>query len=115
MQAARVSKRHWSALLILQRSMLDIIDQSVIIVRGQTCIDHPRLINHTGRRKPMKRTLLVAALLAVGLTACGKKEEPKTAPAPTPAPAPAPAPPPETKPAPPPAPGADVKKEEEKK
>jgi hypothetical protein len=32
MQAARVSKRHWSALLILQRSMLDIIDQSVIIV-----------------------------------------------------------------------------------
>ena len=44
----------------------------------------------------MNKSILVAALLAVALTACGKKEEPKVAaPAPAPAaaaPAPAPAP-----------------------
>ena len=42
----------------------------------------------------MNKSILVAALLAVALTACGKKEEPKAA-APAPAPAaaaPAPAP-----------------------
>ena len=46
----------------------------------------------------MKRSLLIAALLAVGVSACGKKPE---APAPAPAPAAAPAP------APAPAPAAD--------
>ena len=41
----------------------------------------------------MKHSLLVAALLVLGLTACGKKEEAaKPAPAPAPAMAPAPAP-----------------------
>jgi len=35
---------------------------------------------------PMNKSILVAALLAVALTACGKKEEPKAA-APAPAPA----------------------------
>lgn len=42
----------------------------------------------------MKRTLLVSALLAIALTACGKKEEaaPTTAPAAAPTPAPAAAP-----------------------
>jgi hypothetical protein len=39
----------------------------------------------------MKRTLLVSALLAIALTACGKKEEAAPAAAPTAAPAPAPA------------------------
>ena len=33
----------------------------------------------------MNKSLLVAALLAVALTACGKKEEPAAAPAPAPA------------------------------
>ncbi len=45
----------------------------------------------------MNKSILVAALLAVALTACGKKEEPAVAPAPAPAPAAAPAP--EAKPA----------------
>ncbi len=45
----------------------------------------------------MNKSILVAALLAVALTACGKKEEPAAAPAPAPAPAAAPAP--EAKPA----------------
>ena len=45
----------------------------------------------------MNKSILVAALLAVALTACGKKEEPVAAPAPAPAPAAAPAP--EAKPA----------------
>ena len=39
----------------------------------------------------MNKSILVAALLAVALTACGKKEEPAAA-APAPAPAAAPAP-----------------------
>ena len=39
----------------------------------------------------MNKSILVAALLAVALTACGKKEEPAVA-APAPAPAAAPAP-----------------------
>ena len=46
----------------------------------------------------MNKSILVAALLAVALTACGKKEEPAAA-APAPAPAPAAAPAPEAKPA----------------
>ncbi len=40
----------------------------------------------------MKRSLLVAALLVLGLVACGKKDEPAPAMAPAPAEAPAPAP-----------------------
>ena len=44
----------------------------------------------------MNKSILVAALLAVALTACGKKEEPAAA---APAPAPAAAPAPEAKPA----------------
>ena len=44
----------------------------------------------------MNKSILVAALLAVALTACGKKEEPAAA-APAPAPAPAAAPAPEAK------------------
>ncbi len=39
----------------------------------------------------MNKSILVAALLAVALTACGKKEEAAPAAAPAPAPAPAPA------------------------
>ena len=39
----------------------------------------------------MNKSILVAALVAVALTACGKKEEPKAA-APAPAPAPVAAP-----------------------
>ena len=46
----------------------------------------------------MNKSILVAALLAVALTACGEKEEPAAA-APAPAPAPAAAPAPEAKPA----------------
>jgi hypothetical protein len=69
--------------------------------------------------KSMTRTLIVAALLAVGLMACGKEEQkpPPAAPAPAPAPAPSPAPPADVKPAPAPAPapGAAEKKPEEKK
>jgi hypothetical protein len=43
--------------------------------------------------KTMNRSLLIAALLAVGLTACGEKPAPAPAtPAPAPAPAAAPAP-----------------------
>jgi hypothetical protein len=56
----------------------------------------------------MKYSVLLAALLALGLSACGKKEE-AAAPAPAPeaaAPAPAPAPAPEAAPA--PAPAADA-------
>ncbi|MEK7231812.1 MAG: hypothetical protein AAB115_07285 [Pseudomonadota bacterium] len=49
--------------------------------------------------RKMNRSLLIAALLAVGLTACGEKPAPapapKAAPAPAPAAAPAPAPVPE--------------------
>lgn len=41
--------------------------------------------------KKMKQSLLVAALLAIAVTACGKKEAPAAAPA-APAAAPAPAP-----------------------
>ncbi|MGH8756220.1 MAG: hypothetical protein ACREU0_10475 [Burkholderiales bacterium] len=40
----------------------------------------------------MKRSLLIAALLVLGLAACGKKEQPEPAMAPAPAAAPAPAP-----------------------
>jgi hypothetical protein len=40
----------------------------------------------------MRRSLLIAALLVLGLTACGKKEQPAPATAPAPAAAPAPAP-----------------------
>jgi len=38
----------------------------------------------------MRHALVVAAILALGLTACSKKEEPPPAPAPAPAAAPAP-------------------------
>jgi hypothetical protein len=40
----------------------------------------------------MRHALLVAAIVAIGLTACSKKEEPAPAPAPAPAAAPAAAP-----------------------
>jgi hypothetical protein len=40
----------------------------------------------------MKHSLLVAAMVAVALSACAKKQEPAPAPAPAAAPAPAPAP-----------------------
>ncbi len=50
----------------------------------------------------MNRSLLIAALLTVGLVACGEKPAP--APAPTPAPAPAAAPAPAPAPTPPPKP-----------
>ncbi len=50
----------------------------------------------------MKRSLLIAALLVLGLVACGKKEQPAPAMAPAPAAAPAPAPAP--------APAADAAK-----
>lgn len=49
----------------------------------------------------MNRTFLIAALLAVGLTACGEKPAPAPKqPAPAPAPAATPAPPPAPAPAP---------------
>lgn len=40
----------------------------------------------------MKKSMFLLVILAVGLSACGKKEEPQTVAAPEPAPAPAPAP-----------------------
>lgn len=40
----------------------------------------------------MKRSLLLAGLVALAVSACGKKEAPPPPPAPVPAPAPAPAP-----------------------
>jgi hypothetical protein len=49
-------------------------------------------ISFIDKGKHMKHSLLVAALVAVALTACGKKEEAKPAAAPAPAPAPAAAP-----------------------
>ena len=76
----------------------------------------------------MNRTLLVSALLAIALTACGKKEQAPAAVAPTPAPASAPVPaaadaakpadaaaPAAAAPATPAAPAATDKKPEEKK
>ncbi len=66
----------------------------------------------------MKRSLLVAALLILGLAACGKKEQPAppAAPAPAMAPAPAPAPAPAADTAKPAdAASAEQKKPEEKK
>ncbi|WP_156924372.1 hypothetical protein [Derxia gummosa] len=70
----------------------------------------------------MKKSLLVASLLAVALAACGEKPAPAPAPEPTPAPAPAPAaepapapaaepaPAPAAEPAPAPAPATEEKK-----
>ena len=64
----------------------------------------------------MKRSLIIASLLALALSACGEKpaeKKPAAAPAPAPAPqvtAPAPA-----APAPAPAPAAEMKKDEMKK
>jgi hypothetical protein len=66
----------------------------------------------------MRRSLLIAGLLVLGLTACGKKEQPApaTAPAPAPAMAPAPAPAPAADAAKPAEPAkAEEKKTEEKK
>jgi hypothetical protein len=51
------------------------------------------------KEHPMKRSLLLAALLALAVTACGKKEEAKTVAAPEPAPATAPAAAPAAEPA----------------
>src|SRR5688572_30329723 len=60
------------------------------------------------KEKTMKRSLLLAALVAVGLTACGKKEETKVV-TPPPAPtAPTASPTPPATPTPSPAPGADA-------
>jgi hypothetical protein len=64
--------------------------------------------------KTMNRSLLIAALVAVGLTACGEKPAPAPAPKATPAPAPAPAAAPAPAPAPAAAP-AEEKKDEMKK
>ena len=66
----------------------------------------------------MKRSLLVAAIVVLGLAACGKKEQPApaTAPAPAMAPAPAPAPAPAAEAAKPAEPAmVEEKKPEEKK
>src|SRR3972149_3126207 len=67
-------------------------------------------VNPLLKEKKMNRSLLIAALLAVGLTACGEKPAPapapKATPAPAPAAAPAPAPAPAAAPAPGPAPAA---------
>jgi hypothetical protein len=49
-------------------------------------------INPLLKGKAMNRSLLIAALVAVGLTACGQKPAPAPAPQATPAPAAAPAP-----------------------
>ena len=57
----------------------------------------------------MNRSLLIAALVAVGLAACGEKPAPAPAPAPKAAPAPAPAA------APAPAPAPDAMKTDEMK
>jgi hypothetical protein len=57
----------------------------------------------------MNRSLLIAALVAVGLAACGEKPAPAPAPAPNAAPAPAPAA------APAPAPAPDAMKTDEMK
>lgn len=63
------------------------------------------LFQPSDKGKTMNRSLLIAALLAVGLAACGEKPAPAPAPAPsTPAPAAAPAP------APAPAPAAEAPK-----
>ena len=59
----------------------------------------------------MNRSLLIAALVAVGLAACGEKPAPAPAPAPKAAPAPAPA----AAPAPAPAPAPDAMKTDEMK
>jgi len=56
----------------------------------------------------MNKSILAAALLAVALSACGKKEEPVAAPAPAAAPVAAPAA--EAKPAEAAAPAAEAKK-----
>jgi hypothetical protein len=64
----------------------------------------------------MRRSLLIAALLVLGLTACGKKEQPAPATTPAPAAAPAPAPAPAAEAAKPAEPAkAEEKKTEEKK
>jgi hypothetical protein len=63
---------------------------------GVACLRHqPNLdLFFYLRRKDiiMNRNLVIAALLAVGLTACGEKPAPAPAPAPAPVVAPAPAP-----------------------
>jgi hypothetical protein len=59
--------------------------QSYPIARGLSVIIHRTINNHS--RNSMKKTVLIASLLAaVALSACGKKEE-VAAPAATPAPA----------------------------
>jgi hypothetical protein len=63
--------------------------------------------------KTMNRSLLIAALVTIGLTACGQKPAP--APAPQAAPAPAPAAAPAPAPAPAAAPAEEMKKDEMKK
>lgn len=70
----------------------------------------------------MNRTLLVSAVLAIALTACGKKEQALAPAAPTPAPAAVPVPaaadaakPADAAPPAPAAPAATDKKPEEKK
>ncbi|HXX12430.1 MAG TPA: hypothetical protein VEK05_13020 [Burkholderiales bacterium] len=64
----------------------------------------------------MKHAILVAAILAIGLSACSKKEEaPPAAPAPAPAAAPAPAPEAASGTAAAPAPAPAEQKPEEKK
>ncbi len=87
--------------------------------------EYSRIYVHSfkGKQNMKLSTLLIAALAAIGLAACG--EEPKPAPKPAPkveAPAPAPAPAPEVKPdttapaaAPAPAAPAPEEKKDEKK
>jgi hypothetical protein len=82
---------------------------------GATAIDYSRLLNglcpFSLRDLSMKQSLIVAAMLAVALTACGKKEDaakPMDAPK-VEAPAPAPAPD-AAKPADAPPPAADAAK-----
>jgi hypothetical protein len=68
--------------------------------------------------KTMSRSFLIAALLAVGLTACGEKPAPapkQPAPAPAPAATPAPAPAPAPTPAPADAMKADAPKADDAK
>ena len=60
----------------------------------------------------MNRSLLIAAMLAVGLTACGEKPAPAPVQAPAPAPAAVPAPAATPAPAPAPAPTPDAMKSE---
>lgn len=79
------------------------------VLSGPFCINLD--LSPPGRENYMNRSLLIAALVAVGLTACGKKEEkpaPPPAPAPT-APAPAPTPAPTPAPAATPTPAPDQK------